>query len=119
MLIELCRSKIKNAFVTETNLHYKGSITISEEVAKRAHLYPAEKVLVVNLNNGNRFETYVIYGEKRKGIIGLNGGTALLGNIGDELLVLSFGIFNEEEISRHKMLILELKDKNQLADDNS
>jgi len=119
MMLELCKSKIKNAFVTEKRLHYDGSITISEDIAKRALLYPSEKVLVVNLNNGNRFETYVIYGEKEKGVIGLNGGTARLGDVGDELLILSFGIFDEVQAKNHKMLIIGLKEGNQLPDEDS
>lgn len=119
MMIELCRSKIKNAFVTEKDLHYDGSITISEDIARKAYLYPTEKVLVVNLNNGNRFETYVIYGEKGKGIIGLNGGTARLGDVGDELLILSFGIYDEEKIDKHKMKIIRLKAGNQLPNEDS
>jgi len=119
MMVELCKSKIKDVFVTEKDLHYDGSITISEDIARKANLYPSEKVLVVNLNNGNRFETYVIYGEKGKGIIGLNGGTALKGDVGDELLVLCFGIYYEEEVDEHKLVIVKLKEGNKLPDEDS
>ena len=119
MMRELCKAKIKDAFVTEKDLQYDGSITISEDIARRANLIPTEKVLVVNLNNGNRFETYVIYGERGKGIIGLNGGTALKGDVGDELLILSFGIFYEEEIDEHKLVMVRLKEGNKLPDEDS
>ncbi|MCK4396868.1 aspartate 1-decarboxylase [candidate division WOR-3 bacterium] len=119
MMVQLCKSKINNAFVTEKNLHYDGSITISEDIARKAHLYPTEKVLVVNVSNGNRFETYVIYGEKGKGIIGLNGGAARKGDIGDELLVLCFGIYDEDKIDKHKMVVIRLKKGNLLPDEDS
>jgi len=119
MLIELCKSKIGNAFITGKNLHYKGSITISSDIAKRAQLYPAEKVLVINVNNGERFETYVIIGEEGKGTIELNGGAARKGEIGDELIVLSFAMYDEKEAKSQKMMFLQLKDSNRLPDANS
>lgn len=114
MLVELCKSKIGNAFITEKNLYYEGSITISEDIAEKAHLYADEKVLVIDVNNGERFETYVIIGERGKGIIGLNGGAARKGEIGDELIILSFAMYSEEEAEKQKMLVLRLKEDNTL-----
>jgi aspartate 1-decarboxylase len=119
MFVELCKSKIGNAFVTEKSLHYEGSISISEDIAEKALLYPDEKVLVINVNNGERFETYVIIGERGKGIIGLNGGAARKGEIGDELIVLSFAMYDEEEAKKQKMLVLRLKEGNTLPDADS
>jgi len=119
MIVELCKSKIMNAYITEKSLHYEGSITISEDIARKAQVYPSEKVLVVNVSNGERFETYVIYGEAGKGIIGLNGGAARKGELGDELLIISFGLYTEEDTNWHKMLIIKLKESNQLPDADS
>lgn len=119
MLVELCKSKIKEAFVTEKNLHYEGSLTISEDIAERAGIYLSERVIVINVNNGERFETYVIIGEKGKGIIGLNGGAARKGEIGDELIILSFGIYNEKEIVNQELIVVELKKNNRLPDEDS
>ena len=119
MMVELCKSKIKNAFVTEKNLHYEGSITISEDIASKANLYPSEKVLVINVNNGVRFETYVIIGERGKAVIGLNGGAARKGEIGDELIILSFALFGEKEVDFQTMKLVSLKENNKLPDEDS
>jgi aspartate 1-decarboxylase len=114
MLIEVCKSKIKEAFVTQKDLQYDGSITISEDIVEKAHLYPGEKVLVINVNNGERMETYVILGESGKGIIGLNGGAARKGEIGDELIILAFAMVDEKDINTYKMTTVSLKDGNTL-----
>ena len=119
MLIQLCKSKIKNAIVTEKSIHYEGSIAISEEIVERANLHPGEKVLVINVNNAERFETYVIIGEKGKSIIGLNGGAARKGEIGDELIILCFALFDEKEVDFQTMNIVTLKEGNQLPDEDS
>ena len=76
MFLEILKSKIHRARVTEANLHYVGSITIDEELIEAAGLYPNEKVAVVNIDNGERIETYVIKGERGSGKIGINGAAA-------------------------------------------
>ncbi len=114
MLIEVCKSKIKEAFVTQKDLQYDGSITISEDIVEKAGLYAGEKVLVINVNNGERIETYVILGERGKGIMGLNGGAARKGEIGDELIILAFALADEKEIDTYRMVTVSLKEGNQL-----
>ena len=115
MLIEVCKSKIKEAFVTQKDLQYDGSLTISEDVVEKAGLYPGEKVLIINVNNGERMETYVILGERGKGIIGLNGGAARKGEIGDELIILAFALIDEKEIDKYQMTTVSLKEGNQIS----
>ena len=114
MLIEVCKSKIKEAFVTQKDLQYDGSLTISEDIVEKAGLFPGEKVLIINVNNGERMETYVILGERGKGIIGLNGGAARKGEIGDELIILAFAMVDEKEIDSYKMITVSLKEGNEL-----
>jgi aspartate 1-decarboxylase len=114
MLIEVCKSKIKEAFVTQKDLQYDGSITISEDIVEKAGLYAGEKVLVINVNNGERIETYVILGERGKGVMGLNGGAARKGEIGDELIILAFAMVDEKEIDTYRMITVSLKEGNKL-----
>lgn len=90
MLITKLKSKIAYAKVTQTELFYVGSITIDENIMKRAVLSENEKVQVVNVNNGSRIETYVIKGEAGSGIIALNGPAARHAQIGDDLFILSW-----------------------------
>lgn len=90
MLISKLKSKIAYARVTETELFYVGSITIDENIMKRAVLSENEKVQVVNINNGARIETYVIKGEAGSGIIALNGPAARHAQVGDDLFILSW-----------------------------
>ncbi len=84
------RAKIHKATVTEADLHYVGSITIDEELMHRADIAEYEKVLVVDNNNGNRLETYVITGKKNSGVIGINGAAAHLIHKGDEVIIMTF-----------------------------
>ena len=88
--ITLLKSKLHQAVVTETKLHYEGSITIDQELMEIANIKPYEKVHVVNINNGNRFETYVIKGEKGSKDICLNGAAARLAQPGDQIIILSY-----------------------------
>lgn len=88
MLFEILKSKIHMARVTEANLEYNGSITIDEKLARKVDISPNEKVLVSNIENGNRFETYVIYGGE--GEICVNGAAANLASVGDRLIIMSF-----------------------------
>lgn len=88
MLFEVLKSKIHMARVTDSNIEYDGSITIDEKLAQRADISPNEKVLVSNIENGNRFETYVIYGED--GEICVNGAAANLADVGDRVIIMSF-----------------------------
>ena len=102
MQLTLLKSKIHRATVTGASLDYEGSLTVSADLAELVGLIPYEKILVSNLNHGQRFETYAIFGEARRGIIELNGATAHLGKIGDRLTIMSFARYTPEK-KRHYM----------------
>jgi aspartate 1-decarboxylase len=114
MQLTLLKSKIHRAIVTGASLEYDGSLTISADVAELVGLVPYERILVGNLNNGERFETYAIYGEARRGIIELNGATAHLGKIGDRLTIMSFARYSLEEAALHTPRIAVLNEKNEI-----
>ena len=93
----MLKSKIHRAHVTEANLNYVGSITIDEELMRAANIYEGEKVQVVNNNNGERFETYVIKGEAHSGMICLNGAAARKAEVGDIVIIISYAFMSPEE----------------------
>ena len=97
MLLEILKSKIHRAKVTQADLNYIGSITIDGNLTEAAGLYPNEKVAVVNLNNGERIETYVIVGEKGSGKICLNGAAAHKFSPGDLVIIMSYAQMTPEE----------------------
>jgi len=97
MLISMLKSKISYAVVTQKDLYYVGSITIDEDIMDRAHLRENELVHVVNLNNGERLETYVIRGKRGTRVIGLNGPAARRAELGDEIFILSYGMVDPEK----------------------
>ncbi|CAA7601481.1 aspartate 1-decarboxylase [Acididesulfobacillus acetoxydans] len=102
MFRTMMKSKIHRAVVTEANLKYVGSITIDAALMRAADILPNEKVQVVNNNNGARLETYVIPGEENSGIICLNGAAARLVQVGDEVIIISYGIFTDEAASQYR-----------------
>ena len=114
MQLTLLKSKIHRAAVTGASLHYEGSMTISADLAERVGLLPYEKILVSNMGNGERFETYVIYGERGTAQIQLNGATAHLGKIGDRLTIMNFGAFTPQEAVGHKPRVVMLNEKNEV-----
>ena len=114
MQLALLKSKIHRATVTGASLDYEGSLTISADLAQLVGLIPYEKILVSNLNNGERFETYAIFGEARQGIIELNGATAHLGEIGDRLTIMSFARYTPEEAGLHVPRIAVVNEKNEV-----
>ncbi len=97
MLIERLKSKIHRATVTEANLQYVGSVTIDENLMDAAGIIEGEKVAIVNNNNGARFETYVITGERGSGCICVNGAAARLVSVGDIVIIISYGLMDFEE----------------------
>ena len=115
MLLTLMKSKIHRAKVTDANLNYVGSITIDEELMDRADILVNEKVQIVNNNNGNRFETYVIPGERGSGTICLNGAAARLVHPGDIVIIISYGIFEKNEAKAFKPRILFLNGENKVS----
>jgi aspartate 1-decarboxylase len=112
MELLLLKSKLHRATVTGASLHYEGSLTISQDLAQMAGLMPYEKILVGNMANGERFETYVIYGEAGTGQIQLNGATAHLGKIGDRLTIMNFASYTPAEAAGHRPRILVLDENN-------
>ncbi|KAB2644806.1 MAG: aspartate 1-decarboxylase [Verrucomicrobia bacterium] len=106
MTLCLLKSKIHRATVTGASLDYEGSLTIAADLAERVGLLPYEKILVGNMANGERFETYVIYGKVGSGVIELNGATALLGKIGDLLTIMSFAWIEAASTHHPKIITL-------------
>jgi aspartate 1-decarboxylase len=102
MFIEVVKSKIHRVTVTEANLNYIGSITIDEDLLDAANLIPNEKVAIVNNNNGERFETYVIKGERGSGVVCLNGAAARKAQPGDIIIIMSYALMDFEEAKKFK-----------------
>jgi len=111
MTIEVLKSKIHRATITEANLHYIGSIGIDEDLMEAANLIEFEKVQVLNINNGERLETYVIKGERGTGMITLNGAAARKAVAGDLVIIVAFGHMTPEEAKSFKPAIA-FPDKN-------
>lgn len=111
----ILKSKIHRAAVTGSCLHYEGSLTIAEDLAEKVGLLPYERILVSNMANGERFETYVIYGKPGSGAIELNGAAAHLGKIGDRLTIMNFGQYTREEASTHKPQVIRLNEHNEVV----
>ncbi len=106
MVIEVLKSKIHRARVTQAELNYVGSITIDEDLIDAANIIPNEKVQIVNNNNGARFETYVIKGERGSGTICLNGATARLAQVGDIVIIMSYAYMEPEEARIYKPILV-------------
>ena len=106
MLIEVMKSKIHCARVTEANLNYMGSITIDEDLMDAANLIAGEKVAIVDNNNGERFETYIIKGERGSGCICLNGAAARKVQVGDIVIIMSYALMDFEEAKTFKPSVI-------------
>lgn len=104
------------ATVTESNLAYEGSITIDEAILKKSDILPYEQVMISNLNNGERFETYVIPGRSGSGMFCLNGPTARKGAVGDKIIIFSYGYFEDDKVKEFKPRIIILDSKNQISE---
>ncbi len=111
----MMRSKIHRATITVTELDYEGSITIDADLVDAADLLPNERVQVLDLSNGSRFETYVIGGERGSGVIGLNGPAARLGEVGDKVIIVAYGAFDESEAAALDPIIVHVDDANRVA----
>jgi aspartate 1-decarboxylase len=112
MHISILKSKLHGATVTEAELDYDGSLTIDKELMDMVRIVPFERILVANLNNGERFETYAIEGPAGSGVICLNGATAHKGNVGDQVIIFTFCTMPEDERHSHKPLVLRLDANN-------
>ncbi|MDB5276281.1 MAG: L-aspartate 1-decarboxylase [Ferruginibacter sp.] len=114
MQIEILKSKIHRAVITEANLNYVGSITIDQDLMDAANLIENEKVQVVNVNNGSRIETYVIKGGRGTGVCCLNGPAARRGAEGDIIIIISYATMDFEAAKRFKPYIIFPKEGNKL-----
>jgi aspartate 1-decarboxylase len=102
MLLQIFKSKIHRVKVTQADLNYIGSITIDEELLEAANIMEGEKVQIVNNNNGNRLETYVIRGERGSGVICLNGAAARMVQVGDVVIIIAYAYMTPEEARTFK-----------------
>jgi len=116
MFVNIMKSKIHRAKVTEANLNYVGSITIDEDLMDNADLMKNEKVQIVNNNNGNRFETYVIPGERGSGMICLNGAAARLVHPGDIVIIISYGMLEMNEAKSYNPKIVFVDENNKVIE---
>ncbi len=113
----MTKSKLHKGIVTFTDINYEGSISIDRDMMDKADLYAGEKVLVIDINNGNRFETYVIEADRGSKEIGINGGAARLVQKGDQCIILSFGLYSEDELDAYRMKVIVLNDNNEIINE--
>jgi aspartate 1-decarboxylase len=106
MFIEVVKSKIHKVTITEANLQYVGSVTIDEDLMDAANMIENEKVQIVNINNGERLETYVIRGKRRSGVICLNGPAARKCAVGDVVIIISYASMEFEEAKKHQPVLV-------------
>lgn len=114
MLLEFLHSKIHRATVTDANLNYVGSITIDETLLKAANIKAGQKVDILDVNNGERFQTYVIKGALNSGCICLNGAAARKVQPGDKVIIVSYAYFTPEEAADFEPTVVMVDDKNRL-----
>jgi aspartate 1-decarboxylase len=106
MLIEMLKSKIHRVTVTEANLNYIGSITIDSDLLDAAGILEGQRVFIVNNNNGERIDTYVIAGQRGSGVICLNGAAARKAQPGDIIIIMTYALMTEEEARNHKPTVI-------------
>jgi aspartate 1-decarboxylase len=114
MLIEVLKSKIHRAVITEANLHYVGSLTLDEDLMDAANFIEHEKIQVVNVNNGERLETYLIKGKRGSGTVCLNGPAARRGAVGDVVVIISYAQMDFEKAKAFKPTVVFPKEGNKL-----
>jgi len=114
--IEMLYSKIHRATVTDANLNYVGSITIDEELMEEANLLVGQKVDIVNINNGERFSTYVIKGKRGSREICLNGAAARKVHVGDKIIIIAYASMDIEEAKQFKPAVLIVDDENNIVE---
>ncbi len=115
MLLEFLYSKIHRATVTDANLNYVGSITIDKNILDKANLSEGQKVDILNINNGERFQTYIIAGKPGKKDFCLNGAAARKAQIGDKIIICAYAQMTPEEAKTFKPTIVQIDDKNNIV----
>ena len=116
MLLTMFKGKIHRATVTEANLNYMGSVTIDKTLLDASGILPGEKVSIVNNNNGNRFETYVIEGEADSGVICLNGAAARLVHVGDTVIIIAYAMMDEQQAKSYKPKVVMVDGQNKIVE---
>ena len=116
MLLEFLHSKIHRATVTDANLNYVGSITIDETLLKAANMREWQKVEILDVNNGERFQTYVIKGASGSGQICLNGAAARKVQVGDKVIIVAYAQFEENELKNYKPTVVIVDDNNKIIE---
>lgn len=116
MQLTMLKSKIHRAVITEANLNYVGSITIDEELMEKSGMIEYEKIQVVDIDNGNRFETYVIAGERNSGVICLNGAAARHVLPGDKVILMTYCLIDETETKNFKPTVIFVNDDNSIKE---
>ena len=115
MTVTMLKSKIHRATVTEANLNYVGSITIDSSLMKAAGIFEYEKVQIVDVNNGSRFETYTISGQRGSGMICLNGAAARCVSTGDKIIIMAYGQYTPDEAKEHKPAVVFVDEENKVS----
>ncbi|HBN38278.1 MAG TPA: aspartate 1-decarboxylase [Ruminococcaceae bacterium] len=115
MLVNMLKGKIHRAKVVQAELDYVGSITIDEELLEAAGIYEYEQVQIVDVNNGNRFETYTIAGERGSGLICLNGAAARQVQVNDKIIIMSYAVMDEEERKSNPPKVVFVDDNNKIV----
>lgn len=115
MYLNMLKSKIHRATVVQSELDYVGSITVDEALMEASGIYEYEKVQIADVDNGNRFETYVIAGEKGSGMICLNGAAAHMVSIGDKIIIMSYAQMTPEEVKENQPKVVFVNDDNQIT----
>lgn len=115
MTIEMLKGKIHRATVTQAELDYVGSITVDEDLLKAAGILEYEKVQIVDINNGKRFETYTISGEAGSGMICLNGAAARCVSVGDKIIIMAYAGYHEQEAKEHKPSVVFVDENNHIS----
>ena len=115
MTVEMLKGKIHRATVIQAELDYVGSITVDEELLEAAGILEYEKVQIVDVNNGSRFETYTICGKRGSGMICLNGAAARCVSTGDKIIIMAYGQYDSEEAKNHKPSVVFVDEKNKIS----
>lgn len=115
MFVNILKGKIHRATVTQAELDYVGSITIDEDLMDAAGLFEYEHVHIVDINNGARFETYVIAGQRGSGVICLNGAAARMVQVNDKIIIMAYATLNADEVPSHKPQVVFVNDDNKIS----
>lgn len=119
MRLKAFKSKLHRVRVTEADLNYEGSVTIDADLMDAAQILPWEQVNVLNVNNGERFDTYAIRGQRGSGVICLNGPAARLAHVGDLVIILTYAEMEREELLRHTPIVVHVDENNRIQTSNA